>query len=187
MTLAFVNALAVIGALAILATTAIAGFVQLRHMRAGNELAAVLAIENDFRASDVQSALRYVQEQLPARIEEPAYRALLGAPGYIDPRSHPEMIVCNWFNRTGTLVRSGFVKEELLLTSSGRLITYYWELLAPVIAVLRRTRGPSQYAGFEYLAYRAATRAQRRTRRSRPSAQRLTIADPWLEEDARRV
>jgi hypothetical protein len=97
------------------------------------------------------------------------------------------MIVCNWFNRTGTLVRSGFVKEELLLTSSGRLITYYWELLAPVIAVLRRTRGPSQYAGFEYLAYRAATRAQRRTRRSRPSAQRLTIADPWLEEDARRV
>ena len=141
MTLAFINALAVIGALAILATTAIAGFVQLRHMRAGNELAAVLAIENDFRASDVQSALRYVQEQLPARIEEPAYRALLGAPGYIDPRSHPEMIVCNWFNRTG----------------------------------------------FEYLAYRAATRAQRRTRRSRPSAQRLTIADPWLEEDARRV
>lgn len=186
MTLELINAAAAVGTLLLLATTVTAGLIQLRHMRAGNELAAALAIERDFRSPGVQAALSYVQSELPARIETSDYRAELETPGYIDPRRHPEMILCNWFNRTGALIRSGFLKESLFLESYARLVTYYWQLLGPVIAVLRRTRGPSQYASFEFLAYRAqAWTASKQSPRTKRAAAAPTIADPWLEEDAR--
>jgi hypothetical protein len=155
MTLELINAIAAGGTLILLAATIFAGIKQLAHMRASNELVAAQAIERDFRLPAIQAALRYVQAELPARIADPRYRAELSAIGYIDPQAHPEMLLCNWFNRTGVLVRDGLLKEELFFDTFGRLVTYYWDLLMPVIAVLRRTRGPSQYAGFEFLAYRA--------------------------------
>jgi hypothetical protein len=152
---ALLNALASIGALVFMSATTAATLIQLRHMRAANALSALLAIERDFRAAAIQHALAYVAAQLPQRLDDPDYRALLAKPGYIAPARHPEMLLCNWFNRTGVLVRDGLLKEELFFDTFGRLVTYYWDLLMPVIAVLRRTRGPSQYAGFEFLAYRA--------------------------------
>lgn len=187
MSLDLINAVAGIGTLVLLAATVSAGIIQLRHMRAGNELAALLAIERDFQSPEVQDALRYVQAELPGRLERADYRAELGAPGYIDARRHPEMILCNWFDRTGALVRAGFIHEELFLDSFGRLVTYFWKLLVPLVAVLRRTRGPGQYASFEYLAARAAARTTgTRVRRYPRGAARLAVADPWLDDDGSR-
>jgi hypothetical protein len=177
-----INAVTALGTLVLLAATAIAGFIQLRHMRAGNELAAAQAIERDFRAPELQAALTYVQHEFAARIADAAYRCELAAPGYVDPRAHPEMLLCNWFNRTGTLVADGLLKEDLFMDSFGRLVIYYWELLVPAIAVLRRARGANQYAGFEYLVYRAGRRARRRPAPG-PASASAAIRDPWLEED----
>ena len=155
MNLEAVNAVAAFMTLVLLAITTIAALVQLRHLRASNELAAVLAIERDFRSPEIQAALVFAQRELAGRLEDPAYRRELGTPGYVDPRRHPEMLLCNWFNRTGALVRAGLVKEGLFLDSFARLVVYYWQVLGPVVAVFRRTRGDGQYAGFEYLAHRA--------------------------------
>jgi hypothetical protein len=187
MQLELVNAIASLGTVVLLGATALAGIIQLRHLRAGNELGALLSIERDFRSPALQDALCDVQSRLAARIEDPEYRAQLSAAGYVDPGRHPEMLLCNWFNRTGALVRRGFVKEELFLDSFGRLVSYYWQLLGPVVALLRRSRGRGQYASFEYLAFRAAARQAVLEGRSYPrSAPRLPLADPWLDEDTRR-
>jgi hypothetical protein len=180
MPIQLINTLASIGTLLLLAATVVAGIIQLRHMRAGNELKALLAIERDFRSPEVQDALTDVQDHLAERIEQAEYRAQIGAPGYVDPSCHPEMILCNWFNRTGALVRGGFIKEDLFLESFGRLVAYYWQLLVPVVAILRRTRGAGQYAAFEYLAARATSRGTRHAVR-RPA--RLMVSDPWLDAD----
>jgi len=180
-TLDSINAMVTIATLVLLTATALAGLIQLRHMRAGNVLSAAQAIARDFRAPAFQAALKYAQDELPARIEDAGYRRQLGAPGYVDPRTHPEMMLCNLFNRTGGLMRGGLIDEAAFLDSYGRLVLYYWELLAPVVAILRRTRGPGQYAGFEYLAYQAAQRAARRPPARRPS--RAALADPWLAQD----
>jgi hypothetical protein len=48
--------------------------------------------------------------------------------------------------------------------------------------VLRRTRGASQYAAFEYLAYRAGLRFARRTTGVRGRT-RTRLPDPWLAVD----
>jgi hypothetical protein len=185
MSLALLNAVAGVGTLVLLAATAAAGLVQLRHMRASNELAALLEIERDFRSAELHTALRDVQRDLARKLEDPAYRARLGAPGYLDPRQHPEMTVCNWFDRAGALVRAGYVSERLFLTSFGRLVTYYWQVLEPAVAVLRRTRGSGQYANFEYLAYLIQARARTRGVAGTGSAPRTAVADPWLEADRR--
>jgi hypothetical protein len=177
------NAIANVATLLLLTATAIAGIRQLRHLDAGNQLAATSAIEQDFRAADVQAALRYVQEQLATRMADSGYRRTLAAAGYIDPVEHPEMILCNWFNRVGALLYRGLVAEEPILELFGRLIVYYWELLKPTIAVLRRTRGPAQYAAFEYLADRAGAWVADRSRRDGRRPTRVPLPDPWLALD----
>jgi hypothetical protein len=179
MSLDALNAAAAFATVVLLGLTAIAAIIQLRHLRASNELAAVLAIERDFRSPEIQSALVYVQRELAQRMEDPAYRSGLTAPGYVDEFAHPELVLCNWFNRTGSLVRAGLLKEDLFLNSFGRLVVYYWQLLGPVVAVFRRTRGDGQYAAFEFLAYRAGVRLRARRSGRGPATPQAPLTNPW--------
>ncbi len=184
MSLGVINAVVAIATLAVLSATVFAAVSQLGHMRASNELEAVLAIEHEFRSRELQDALNYVQNHLPERLQDATYRSELSSPGYIDMRRHPEMRLCNWFNAAGSLVQSGFLNEHMFLNAFGRLVGYYWEALGPVIALLRRVRGSGQYAGFEYLAYRAQQRAQGKGRATYPrNARRLPIVDQWRSGD----
>ncbi len=107
MPLETIGALANVATLLVVGASAVAAIVQLRHLRNTNELEAVLSLERDFHAPELQDALRYVQFELAARMEDPVYRAQLGRVGYIDPRQHPEMEVCNWFSKMGTIVKTG--------------------------------------------------------------------------------
>src|SRR5580693_1472671 len=153
---AMLSALAETGTLVVICGSVVAALVQLRHIRAGNQLQALLSLERDFRAPELQSALTYVQETLPQRLEDPAYRRELEVIGFIDPDSHPEMIACNWLNEMGTLVKRGLVSEETFMDLFARLIVHCWRQVEPAIAIMRRTRGPAQYHDFEYLAIRAS-------------------------------
>lgn len=181
------SALGSVGALFVLSIAAFAAFVQLRHMRSNNQLRALLAIQQDFREERLQRAFAFVQCDLTAALENPAYRAELARRGFVDARQHPEMEVCNWFNEAGMLVKSGFIDEELFFTSFARLVAYSWSLLSPAIAVLRRERGRDQYDAFEYLAARGAIWMRRNQGRGMfpPGVDRLRVDDPWLESDRR--
>ncbi len=180
----FWTALGSVGAFVVIAVSAVLALVQLRHMRAGNELEALLSVQGTFQDPSLQEALRYAQFELPERMRDPAYRAALEQIGFVDQRAHPEMIACNWFNDVGTLVKNGLLSERLFLDLFARLVHHYWRLLEPTVAVLRRRRGADQYESFEYLAMRS-----RRWREQHPGgtyptgAERLPVPDPWAEED----
>lgn len=183
MTLELISALSSLATLAVLLGGAIAATVQFRHVRTANELAAVLAVERSFAGSELQSALLYVQNQLPDRLLEPEYRHALAVSGYIDPRVHPEMAVFNWFNEIGTMVAGGFLNENVFFGSFGRLVEYYWRLLNPALALLRRER-PDQYANFEFLASRAERWHARHAGGYYPAGYaRLPVTDPWAARD----
>lgn len=177
-------ALAQTGTLIVIGASVVAALVQLRHMRAGNELQALLSLQHDFRAPELQAALTYVQRQLPERLEDPQYRSELERIGYVDPQRHPEMIVCNWLNVMGTLVKRRFVAEDAFMDIFARLIVHFWRQLAPAIAVMRRNRGQAQYHDFEYLARRAAQWLDRNPHGAFPTRlERTTLPDPWREAD----
>ncbi|HZZ66117.1 MAG TPA: hypothetical protein VFE17_11495 [Candidatus Baltobacteraceae bacterium] len=180
-----ITAYATAGTVVVIGASAIAALVQLRHMRASNQLEGLLSLEADFRSPAVQNALHYVQQHLPERLEDPAYRKDLSTIGFVNTDVHPELIACNWFNAMGTLLKHGLISEETFMDLFSRLIRYYWRALAPVIAIMRRSRGAGQYHDFEYLAIRADQWLRQYPEGVFPKRlQRLTLPDPWREQDA---
>lgn len=181
-----------IGAWAAVATTgvigasAIAALVQLRHMRAGNQLQALLSLEQDFRGAELQAALAYIQNELPKRLNEAGYRRELETIGFVDASVHPELTVCNWFNTIGTLVKHRLVSEETFMDLFARLIVYCWKQTAPAVAIMRRSRGAFQYHDFEFLAMRAESWLTQHPRGIFPESSRSVLDDPWAFTDQTR-
>ena len=184
MTLDILGAVANIVTLFVVAVSAIAAVRQLRHYRDANQLQAILAVVADFKDVRLQAALRYVQVELPERMKDEAYRTEVIRIGFVDPEVHPEMQVCNWFNEMGTLLKNRLVDETTFLDLFHRLATYYWRLLSPTIALLRRNRGDWQYENFEYLAAAAQRWHDAHPHGTYPRATpRLPLPDPWLEAE----
>jgi hypothetical protein len=180
-----VNTFAAVGTFVVIGASAVAAVVQLRHMRAATELAAVLSVERDFRTSELQEALRYVQSDLPFRMRDASYRLELEAIGFADSRTHLELNVLNWFNELGTLLKNKIVAADPFMDMFGRLVVHYWDLLAPVVAVMRRKRGDSQYHNFEYLAHYAREWMKEHPAGLFPARMhRGPLTDPWRDEDA---
>jgi hypothetical protein len=180
-----INSVAQLGTFLVVIATAVAGIVQLRHLRASNELEALLRLTEQLREPEMRTALGYVQHELEAKLKEPAYRAELAHIGFIDSRRHPEMDACNWFNEVGALVKNRLIDERIFLDLFARLVTYYWAQLAPVVALMRRERGPSQYENFEYLASLArAWRAAHPSGRYPSRVERLPLEDLYAAIDA---
>ena len=184
MSLELWNTVASIGTFFVILATAIAAVLELRHMQAKNQLQAVLTLQREFRDPELQESLRYVQFYLPQKIRDPQYRAELARIGFIDSRVHMEMTACNFFNQMGTLVKNHIVDADAFLDQTSRIIDQYWKLLAPVIAILRRTRGDEQYQNFEYLAA-----LSKEWRKEHPAGvypkdvPRMPLEDVWKVED----
>lgn len=185
MTLELLNTLAQLGSFVVFTATAIAALIQIKHLRASNELDAFLHLSDALRQPALREAFRYVQTDLANELEEPAYRGELARIGFIDARVHPEIDACNWFDEVGTLVKRRLIDERTFLDLFARLVSYYWERLEGVIAIVRRERGPDQYENFEYLAVLAE-----RWRRKHPGGNfpkafaRADVRDRWREIDA---
>jgi hypothetical protein len=189
MTLAFtyldvISTAAQVGSLVVVLVAAIAAIVQLRHLRASNELEALLTLTAQLREGHMQKALHFVQTRLEARLDDPDYRRDLARVGFVDAELHPEMEVCNWFNEVGALVKNRLIDEGTFLDLFARLVTYYWSRLAPVVVILRRERGISQYENFEYLAQLASIWKAKHPQGTYPQTlPRFPIEDHWLTLD----
>lgn len=181
------TAVATLGTVVVIGASAIAALIQLRHMRASNELEAVLSLQRDFQSPEVQAALQYVQDQLSLRLDEDRYRDELATIGFISIERHPELIACNWFTQMGTFLKHGLISESTLMDLYARLIRYYWKELSPAIAVMRRKRGDGQYSEFEFLALRASAWLDGHSQGAFPSGMhRPALPDPWREGDTQR-
>lgn len=186
MPLELLNTVASISTVIVIAATAMAAVVQLKHLRASNQLGALLSLERDFNSPDLQGSFRFVQRELYDKLQDSAFRADLAHIGFIDSRVHLEINVCNWFNEIGALLKHDLVDETAFMDLFARLAVQYWEILTPVIALVRRRRGDGQYHNFEYLAIKARSWLSRHPAGQFPQGMpRIPIVDPWLEEDER--
>lgn len=179
-----VNTFASVATFLVIGASAIAALIQLRHLRANNQLGALLSLEHEFHTEALQNSFRFVQTEFGQRLRDRAFREGLERIGFIDSRAHPEMDVLNWFNEMGTLLKNDLVDEGAFMELFGRLAVQYWEILAPGIAVLRRRRGNAQSHNFEYLAIRARKWLSDHPHGDFPKgAPRIPILDEWQEED----
>lgn len=180
----FINSIVSLITLIILIASAIAAAISLHHSQAFNQISAVLSMERDMRTPDMQEAFRFVQSELPYQMHSEEFRAELDAIGFLDTRKHLEIQACNWFNAMGTLLKHNLVEEGAWMDLFSRLVVAYWERLSPVIAILRRRRGNSQYANFEFVAIRAREWLEKNPHGTFPKGtERAQLVDRWLEED----
>ncbi|HVN68070.1 MAG TPA: hypothetical protein VMU38_00250 [Candidatus Binatia bacterium] len=153
MTLEFWSTFASVATFLVIAVTAIAALVQLRHIRRANQLAGLQSIFVMLQDPGVRELVNYVRHDLAERMTDPSFREGLRAIP-VDRRRHPEYFLCDIYNHIGSFVRSGLIDESVYLQTDWYNVSLYWELLRDAIEEGRHTR-PFTFENFEWLAARA--------------------------------
>lgn len=182
------GAVASLGTLVVIAATAVAAIVQLRHIRASNQLSIVLGYLSQVESDEMQQRLAFVRNELAKKMEDPSFRAGLEAPP-IDRTAHPEMYVMDYYDNLGRVMSLRLVDDNVILGGEAFRAMAFWKLLEPTIGVIRRYRPDrSQYADFfvdfEYLVSRARQYASDPHVLDRlPYFPRIPITDKWSAVD----
>jgi hypothetical protein len=155
MNLETLNTAGVLVTALIIGTTAVAAVIQLRHIRASNELTAFSEAMELWYSPSVQEGFRFIQHDLVDRMKDPAFRADLDTAGVVDHTKHPELGPVDYFDNIGVMVSLGLLREEVILHPASQLLENLWETLSPTIAIMRRKRGRQLYVSLEFLAARA--------------------------------
>jgi hypothetical protein len=133
----------------VVAVAAVAAVAQIRHLRAGNQLEAILRIYDVFHGAEMMAARRYLYNELPHVLkDDETRRSLSGADRQVDPRV---TLVGNFFNEVGALVVDGFLDERLiwpLVPNAARA----WQIVSPLALEWRRQQDDPVWADFEYIA-----------------------------------
>ncbi|HKU81677.1 MAG TPA: hypothetical protein VJP76_05860 [Candidatus Tumulicola sp.] len=154
--------------LVVVAAAAVAAIVQLRHLRQSNQIDALLEILNQWNQPALQRA--YVEFfHLAEKLADPAYLALLNVPGSIDRGTHPEFLICDFWEQVGTYTKHGLIDERILLDVISAQVANAWTLAEPLVTILRSTRDASVFENFEYLAVRSAQWSARYPQGTYPS------------------
>ncbi|MBV8081467.1 MAG: hypothetical protein JOY86_00625 [Candidatus Eremiobacteraeota bacterium] len=163
MSLELVNTIATTVTAVVIAATAIAALVQLRHMRAANQITALLAVQNELDCADFRDAEVVVREEFLEMLEDPGfcrYVIAMSRPGFkgkMDERylkvRQSALLLANTFENLGSMVKNGMIDSNLVLDIYCWSVNGYWNRLAPLTALMRAASGmPALYENFEYLA-----------------------------------
>lgn len=134
---------------AVIAATAIVAVIQIRQLRASNQLEGFIELFRELEAPDMVAAEEFIEGDLPERLQDPKFRQELISGQFI-PSRHPELVIGSFWERTGALIRHGVLDKELFLDYAGDVCPRHWQLLGDV-AKLRRQREPLIWEQFENL------------------------------------
>jgi hypothetical protein len=153
MTLELWNTFATFGTFIVIAATAIAALVQLRHARTSNQIAALAQSQEESETPQFDEAHQFVRAQLQAKLHDPEFRyqivnrsertgEFLGFMRYVST-------VGNYWERIGLLLRTGLVDRGFALNQYANNASFDWDRLAPYAAIAREQAGPSVWENFE--------------------------------------
>ncbi len=141
--------------LLVVAAAALAAIVQLRHLRASNQLSALLEIMNQWNQPLLQSAYAEFARTMSTKMDDPQYVKLLQTPGSPDRGTHPEFLILDFWEQIGTFSKYGLIEEDILLDIVSAQVSNAWKLAEPAIELRRRHSDPAAWENFEYLAVRS--------------------------------
>jgi hypothetical protein len=188
MSLELMNTLATFGTFVVIAATAIAALVQLRHARSSNQIAAVNELRELQESPEFESAFNFVTTELSSKWQDSAFRYQLADRSARTDENVPKFskarTVGNYFENMGLLVKLGLIDRDLAAEMSANLVTGAWENLLPMTAISRRKVGPGLWENFEYLTVIAQDWMAVHPKGSYPTGvRRIEVVDEWLEAD----
>jgi len=174
---------AALGTFIVIAATAIAAVVQLRHLRASNQLQGllnVLARAEDAKFNEwIDRSRRILAENMP----DSTYRRRI-IDGTFDRTDNPWLNLANSYEWMGSLIRQGLIPEAPFMDVHGGRIMGAWRLIEEIIAIRRRQMGPRVWENFEYIFMRAASYDSRHPHVVYPrTTPRAKLNDKWLAAD----
>jgi len=179
----YLAAAASIGTFIVIAATAIAAIVQLRHMRANNQLTGLLNVLSRIEDPTFNEWHDAAREQIAAHLSDPAYRRSISDETYTR-RNNAWLNLCNSYEWVGSLVKHDLIPEEPFMDVYSARVLYTWDMVEEVVAIRRRRGDPSLWENFEYLVVRARAWERQYPNGSYPkNEQRLQIKDKWLAQD----
>jgi len=149
----WLTAIGTVGTFIVIAASAIAALLQIRHMRSGNQIVALTECRETLESPEFRAAQRFVSFELPKRLQDPVERAKIMEPPF---SGEYESIgtVANFFESMGMFVKSGIIDEQLACDFWCYSIVRNWNALAPIVVYVRKKIGvPSMWENFEYMAF----------------------------------
>jgi len=150
-----INAAASVATLVVLTAAAVAALIQLRHMRAGNQLQAFIDIYNRANSPEMMKLFDFVLMELPDAVrKDPEYVGRVVRREM--PSSDSPLRVAFWFDEVGIALRKELVSAEVVFQvgASAFATVSAWIAMQPLIDALRK-RSPASFLHFEYAAVRA--------------------------------
>jgi Domain of unknown function (DUF4760) len=188
MSLELVNTLATFGTFVVIAATAIAAVIQLRHARSSNHIAAINELRETMETPDFQAAQQFTLRDLPAKMLDPGFRYQLAHPEARTDEMRPLIAkansLANFYEAMGVLVKTGLVDANLVLEMWCDTAIQTWERMAPVAAISRRRGGDGLWENFEYLTTLAQDWISAHPNGTYPAGRRrIQLNDEWLDAD----
>ena len=156
---------------AVIAATVVVGARQLRltrdtldELRRATQLEGTMRVLDDIMGSEFRDAMRFVTNDLPAKMQEEPFRATVSRIGAEDSATHKELTVLRTLERVGSYIKYGLLDGDVIYDVSIPVFISAWECLQPVIEIHRRERGEGFWENFEYL-YRASIRWREQSRK----------------------
>ena len=119
MSLELVNTFATLGTFSVIAATAIAAIVQLRHMRGSNQIVALNELRETTETAEFRAAQLFVQTELSSKLRDPAFRyQVANAAARTEENKSliaKAMMIGNFYEGMGVLVKNGLVEAELAI------------------------------------------------------------------------
>lgn len=190
MSIELINALASLLTVIIVAATAIAALVQLRHLRAGNQINAMLSIGENLGSKAFTDAGLLVRQKVEAAQDDPRFRDYVIAFARGQAISDVGLgfehqltsinLVGNAFEELGILVKNGIVDKSLFLDRYSWIILTYWRKIDELLALAREASGQvALWENFEYLAVLSEDWLKHNPSSYPNGIRRMALHNPW--------
>lgn len=145
---------AAIGTFIVIAATAIAAVVQLRHLRAQNQLTGLLTVLARVEDPQFNEWVDGAREMVKTRLPDARYRCAI-LDGSYERKNNPWLNLANSYDWVGSLVKHKLIPEDSLLDVYAGRVEQAWSIIEAVVPLVRTRRGPGVWENFEYLVVRA--------------------------------
>jgi hypothetical protein len=147
----WVIAIGTAGTFIVIAASAIAALLQLRHMRSGNQIAAYNECRETMDSTEFRNALFFIRSQLPERLKDPDLREEIVRGGFADEYGGIRL-VANLFESMGLFVRTGMMDQRIACELWSGIVLSSWHALTPITALIRKRIDRGIWVNFEYMA-----------------------------------
>jgi hypothetical protein len=148
----WVTAIATAGTFVVIAASAIAALLQLRHSRGSNQIIALNECRETLESQEFREAQRFVSYELPKRLSDPEECKKIAQLPFVG-EYQAIGTVANFFESMGLFVKSRIIDRRIACDFWSYIVLRNWNALAPVTTYVREAiSSEALWENFEYMA-----------------------------------